>query len=41
MKLLGSNKTKINKDKNDENLLHLEIIEVVSVYRNVGNNHCQ
>ena len=40
MKLLGSNKTKINKDKNDENLLHLEIIEVVSVYRNVVNNHC-
>ena len=41
MKLLESNKTKINKDKNDENLLHLEIIEVVSVYRNVVNNHCQ
>ena len=41
MKLLGSKKTKINKDKNDENVLHLEIIEVVSVYCNVVNNHYQ
>ena len=41
MKLLGSKKTKINKDKNDEKVLHLEIIEVVSVYCNVVNNHYQ
>ena len=29
MKLLGSTKNKITKDKNGENVLHLEIKEVV------------
>ena len=29
MKLLGSTKSKINKDKNDENVPHLEINEVI------------
>ena len=29
MKLLGSTKSKINKDKNGENVPHLEITEVV------------
>ena len=29
MKLLGSTKTKITKDKNGENVPHLEIAEVV------------
>ena len=29
MKLFGSNKSKINKDKNGENVLNLEITEVV------------
>ena len=32
MKLLGSTKNKINKDKNDENVLLLEMNEVVLVY---------
>ena len=38
MKLLGSTKSKINKDKNGENLLHLEIMEVVLVHCNLVNN---
>ena len=29
MKLVGSTKSKITKDKNDENVPHLEITEVV------------
>ena len=29
MKLLGSAKNKINKDKNGQNVSHLEILEVV------------
>ena len=33
MKLLGSNKSKINKDKTCENVSHLEITEVVSMTR--------
>ena len=32
MKLLGSTKSKINKDKNGENVPHLEITEVVLVH---------
>ena len=32
MKLLGSAESKINKDKNDENVPHLEIVEVVVHY---------
>ena len=35
MKLLGSTKIKITKDKNDENLPHLEIPEVVLVHCNI------
>ena len=31
MKLLGSTENKINKDKNCENLCHLEMKEVVSI----------
>ena len=38
MKLLGSNQNKITKDKNGENLQHLEITEVVLVHCNVVNN---
>ena len=37
MKLLGSSKNKVTKDKNGENFLHLEIAKVVSVYFNVLN----
>ena len=32
IKLLGSSKNKITKDKNCENVLHLEISEVVLIY---------
>ena len=32
MKLLGSAEDKINKDKNGENVPHLEIVEVVLVH---------
>ena len=38
MKLLGSTKDKINKDKNGENVPHLEITEVVLVHCNIVNN---
>ena len=38
MKLLGSTENKITKDKNGENVPHLEIIEVVLVYCNTANN---
>ena len=38
MKLLGSTKNKITKDKNGENVPHLEITEVVLVHCNVINN---
>ena len=38
VKLLGSTKSKINKDKNGENILHLEITEVVLVHCNLVNN---
>ena len=38
MKLLGSTKSKINKDKNGENVPHLEITEVVLVHCNMVNN---
>ena len=41
MKLLGSIKSKINKDKNDENMHHLEITEVVLEHCNVVNNSYQ
>ena len=35
MKLLGSAKSKITKDKNGGNVLHLEITEVVLIHCNV------
>ena len=38
MKLLGSTVSKINKDKNGENVSHLEIVEVVLVHCNLVNN---
>ena len=41
MKLLGSNKNKITKDKNGENVPHLEITEVVLVHFNMVNNNHQ
>ena len=41
MKLLGSTENKITKDKNGENLPHLEITEVVLVYCNIVNNDYQ
>ena len=41
MKLLGSTKNKITKDKNDENVLNIEITEVVLVHCNIVNNDYQ
>ena len=41
MKLLGSTENKITKDKNGENVLHLEITEVVLVHCNIVNNDYQ
>ena len=41
MKLLGSTKNKITKDKNCENVPHLEINEVVLVHCNIINNNYQ
>ena len=41
MKLLGSTKNKIAKDKNGENVPPLEITEVVLVYCNIVNNDYQ
>ena len=38
MKLLGSTKNKITKDKNGENVPHLEITEVVLVHCNIVDN---
>ena len=41
MKLLGSSKSKITKDKNGENMPHLQIAEVVLVHCNFVNNNYQ
>ena len=41
MKMLGSAVSKINKDKNGENVPHLEIVEVVLVHCNLVNNDYQ
>ena len=41
MKLLKSTTCKITKDKNGENVPHLEIIEVVLVHCNIVNNNYQ
>ena len=36
MQLPGSTKNKITKDKNGENVLHLEITEVILVHFNIN-----
>ena len=41
MKLLGSTESKITKDKNGENVPHLEVVELVLVYCNLVNNNYQ
>ena len=41
IKLLGSTESKIAKDKNGENLRHLEIVELVLVHCNLVNNDYQ
>ena len=41
MKLLESTKNKITKDKNGENVPHLEITEVVLVHCSIVNNDYQ
>ena len=41
MKLLGSTENEITKDKNGENVLHLEITKVVLVHCNIVNNDYQ
>ena len=41
MKLLGSTENKITKDKNGENVPHLEIVELVLVHCNLVNNDYQ
>ena len=41
MKLLGNTESKITKDKNDENVPHLEIAELVLVHCNLANNYYQ
>ena len=41
MKLLASIKSKITKNENDENVPHLEVIEVVLVHCNIDNNDYQ
>ena len=41
MKILGSTENKITKDKNSENVPHLEITEVVLVHCDVVNNDYQ
>ena len=41
MKLLGTTKSKIKKDKNGKNVPHLEITELVLIHRNIVNNDYQ
>ena len=41
MKLLGNKVSKINKNKNSENVPHLEVAEVVLVHCNLVNNDYQ
>ena len=38
MKLLGSTENKITKEKNGENVPHLEITEAVLVHQDIVNN---
>ena len=39
MKLIGSNESKLNKDKNGENVSYLGITEVVLIHSNIVNNN--
>ena len=41
MKLLGSTESKITKDKNGENVPHLEIVELVLIHCDLVNNNYQ
>ena len=41
MKLVGSTESKITKDKNGENVPHLEVVELVLVHCNLVNNDYQ
>ena len=41
MELLGSTESKITKDKNGENVPHLEIVELILVHCNLVNNDYQ
>ena len=41
MKLLGSTENKVTKNRNGENVPHLEITEVVLVHCNIANNDYQ
>ena len=41
MKLLGSTESKMTKDKNGENVSHLEIAELVLIHCNLVNNDYQ
>ena len=41
MKILGSTESKITKDKNGENMPHLEVVELVLVHCNLVNNDYQ
>ena len=38
MKLLGSTESKITKDKNGEQIPHLEVVELIIVHCNIINN---
>ena len=39
MKILGSTESKLTKDKNGENVLHLEIVELILIHCNLVNNN--
>ena len=41
IKLLGSTKSKITKNKNGENVPHVEITEVILIHCNIVNNDYQ
>ena len=41
MKLLGSTESKITKDKNGENVPHLEVVELILAHCNLANNDYQ
>ena len=41
MKLLGSTESKLTKDKNGENVPHLEVVELVMVHCNLVDNDYQ